>query len=169
MPRRRPSSVTVSRLELGGYERQQLSDIKWAMAAPGLGILGAGVAVGAGIYFGAMFFNNTLDDVREYLSTWWDRNIGIDEDTKTAVQDAIGETTMEGDTYTYDLPDWAEGMSVIAAYNLCKGWEAEIFEVQYDRWLDAQSGSLATWWPVTIGQGTGQKARPDSLRTRSSG
>ena len=138
MPRRRPRNIDVTRFELGDYERQQLSDIKWAMAAPGLGILGAGAAIGAGIYFGAMFFNNTLDEVREYLSTWWDRNIGIDEETKAAVQDAIGETTMEGDTYTYDLPEWAEGMSVYAAYDLCKEWEAEIFEAQYERWLTAQ-------------------------------
>jgi hypothetical protein len=66
------------------------------------------------------------------------RNIGADDETKDAVMEAVGEVTMEGDTYTYDLPEWAEGMTVYAAYSLCKGWEGEIFEGQYNRWLAAQ-------------------------------
>lgn len=137
-PRRRPRNIDVTRLELGDFERQQLSDLKWTMAAPAVGILGAGAAIGAGIYFGAMFFNNTLDEVREYLDTWWITNVGADDDTKAAVMDAIGESTIEGDTYSYNVPDWMEGLTVYAAYDLCKDWEGMIFQAQYDRWLTAQ-------------------------------
>jgi hypothetical protein len=138
MPRRRPRNIDVTRFELGDFERTQLSDLKWAMAAPGIGILGAGAAIGAGLYFGAMYLNNSLDDVREHLSNWWITNIGADDETKAAVMDAIGETTIEGDTYSYTVPDWMEGLTVYAAYDLCKEWEGQIYEAQYGRWLTAQ-------------------------------
>lgn len=138
MPRRRPDSVTEERHTLGDYERQQLSDIKWAIAAPGIGMLGAGAAIGAGIYFGAMFFNNTIDEVKDYVSGWWTENIGADDTTKAAIMDAVGSTTVEASTFVYTLPEWAEGMTVFAIYDLVKEWEGEIFEAQYNLWLTSQ-------------------------------
>lgn len=71
MPRRKPDSVVTHRVELGGKEREIASDLVVAAAVPGVALLGAGAAVGIGLWAGMLFINNSLDDVTSWLKKTW--------------------------------------------------------------------------------------------------
>jgi len=161
VPRRRPSDVQEYRFALGDYERQQLNDFKIISLAPAVGILGAGLAIGAGLGFGLWAMGRGLEEIDEWVSSRWETWFGMDQQEVARVENAINDTPADfvgGSMPGAEIdgaPDYG-GMSPAAIYNDLAQKRSTVQLRNYRAWVGMQNGvDRPAMWAFWLKHATG--------------
>ena len=120
-------------------------------ASPAIG----GAAIGAGIVMGAIFFNSTLQEIKD----WWRDQWMADDETLEQNQNATTNTpAMSPEDTPFVVPPSLEGMSPAAIYSHVADVRGSLIRQQYDRWLgsfDPYKADNSENWNFFLGNSKG--------------